>query len=89
MPRGDVVMSGNLDGTSPPISVEFTKVEQAEMQKTCVMIQQHFLRLHQEIIAPSNSDLTTMVRQEKQMYANLGIVFAVNTLAAIEKAKKK
>ncbi|KKN76262.1 hypothetical protein LCGC14_0372880 [marine sediment metagenome] len=78
-----------LDDNKPPLRVEFTKTEQTEMQRTCIMIQQTFLRAHQEIIAPSNSDLTTMIRQEKQMYANLGIAFAVDTLAAIEKAKKK
>jgi len=81
-------MSG-LDGAKPPVQVEFTLAEQTEMQKTTIMIQQNFMRQHQEITAPSNSDLTDMIRQEKQMYSNLGIAYAVNALAAVEKLKKK
>lgn len=81
-------MSANLDGNKPPINVEFTQAELVEMQKTTVMIQQNFLRQHAEITAPSNSDLTDMIRQEKQMYSNLGISYAVNALRAMEKMKK-
>lgn len=81
-------MSGNLDDSKPPINVEFTEREKIEMQKTTVMIQQNFLRNHVKITAPSNSDLTDMIRQEKQMYSNMGIAYAVNALRAMEKAKK-
>jgi len=82
-------MSGNLDDNKPPVNVEFTQQEQSNNQKTIMMLQQNFLRQHVEITAPSNSDLTDMVRQEKQMYSNLGIAYAVNAIAAMEKAKKQ
>jgi len=82
-------MSENLDDNKPPINVEFTPVELAEMQKTTQLIQSNFQRQHVEITAPSNSDLTDMIRQEKQMYANLGILYAVNALRAMEKVKKQ
>lgn len=81
-------MSTNFDDNKPPINVEFTQNEKAEMQKTTVLIQQNFLRQHVEITSPSNSDLTDMIRQEKQMYSNMGIAYAVNALRAMEKAKK-
>ena len=81
-------MSGNLDDNKPPVNVEFTQVEKAEIQKTVGMIQQNFLRQHQEITASSNRDLTDMIRQEKQVYSNLAILYAVNALRAIEKVKK-
>lgn len=83
------MMSGNLDDNQPPINVEFTQTEKNEMQKTTVMIQQNFLRQHVEITAASNSDLTDMIRQEKQMYSNMGISYAVNAIRAMEKAKIK
>jgi len=82
-------MSGNFDDNKPIPIVEFTQAEQTEMQKVTVLIQQNFIKQHQEIIAPSNSDLTTMIRQEKQMYSNLGIAYAVGAIASMEKLKKK
>ena len=82
-------MSGNLDDNKPPINVEFTPTEQAEIQKTTQMLQRNFQKQHVEITAPSNSDLTDMIRQEKQMYANLGIFYTVNAIRAMEKVKSK
>jgi len=82
------MMSENLDGNKPPVNVEFTQTEKAEIQKTTVMLQQNFLRQHVEITAQSNSDLTDMIRQEKQMYGNMGISYAVNAMRAMEKMKK-
>lgn len=78
-------MSGNFDGNN----VVFTHAELAEMQKTGVLIQQNFMRQHPEITASANNDLTVMIRQEKQMYANLAIQYTINAIAAMEKAKKK
>ena len=75
------------ENPEPPIT--FTPTEAAENQKLCVMIQQNFLREHQEITAASMSDMATMIRQEKQMYASLAIAYAVNAIAALEKRKKK
>jgi len=71
----------------PETPVVFTQQEQAENQKTCVLIQQNFLRQHQEITAPAASDMASMIRQEKQMYASLAIVYAVNAIAAMNKKK--
>lgn len=71
----------------PPLA--FTQVELQEQQKTSIIIQQDFQRHHVEITAPSNSDMATMIRQEKQMYANMGIAFAVAAMMAMEKRKKK
>lgn len=82
-------MSENFDGNKPPVNVEFTQTEQANNQKTTMMLQQNFMRQHAEITALTTSDLTDMIRQEKQMYANLGIAFAVNAIAAMEKVRKK
>lgn len=82
-------MSGNFDDNKPIPIVEFTRTEQVEMQKITVLIQQNFSKQHQEIMAISNSDLTTMIRQEKQMYSNLAIAYAVGALASMEKLKKK
>jgi len=82
-------MSGNLDDNKLPRNVEFTQTEITNMQKTTMLIQQNFMRQHVEITAVSTSDLTDMLRQEKQMYANLGIQFAVNALGAMEKVKKQ
>ena len=83
------MMSENLDGGKIPTNVEFTPTEITNMQKTSQLVQQNFLRQHVEITAPSNSDLTDMIRQEKQMYANMAIQYTVSALAAMEKVKKQ
>lgn len=79
----------SLSGENPEPPVTFSQAEMQENQKTCLMIQQNFLRQHPEITAPSGSDMATMIRQEKQMYANLAIAYAVNAIAAMNKGKKK
>lgn len=80
-------MSGNFDDDKPLTRVEFTQTELANMQKTSTMLQKNFMKQHVEITAMSTSDLTDMVRQEKQVYAILGIQYAVNALASMEKVK--
>jgi len=82
-------MSGNFEDDKLPANVEFSPIEITNMQKTTLLIQKNFLRQHVEITAISTSDLTDMIRQEKQMYGNLGIQYAVGALAALEKVKKK
>jgi len=77
----------NFPDDKPDTPIIFTVTEQAQNQKTCVMIQQNFLRQHQEITAAASSDLASMIRQEKQMYANLAIAYAVNAIAAMNKKK--
>jgi len=71
----------------PETPVIFTPLEQAENQKTCLLIQQNFMRQHQEITAAASSDLASMIRQEKQMYANLAIAYSVNAIAAMNKKR--
>ncbi len=80
------MMTGFND--DPPINVEFTRDEKVDIQKTIVNIQQNFMKSHQEITLPSSSDLAAMIRQEKQTYASLGIMFAVHSMAAMENVKK-
>jgi len=68
--------------------VQFTQAEIELNIKTANQIKVNFMKHHPEIIAPGNSDLTKMIREEKQMYSNLAIDFAVNVVAAMEKKKR-
>jgi len=77
------------DPNKPQTPVIFTEMEMVENNKHTQIIQKAFLQQHVEITSPANSDLAGMIRDEKMMYANLGIAFAVNALAANEKRKKQ
>lgn len=72
----------------PPMPVEFSAEEKTEMMKTLTEINKAFLQNHPEIITGAVNDLTTMIRQEKQVYVNLAIAFTIQSLAAAEKRKK-
>jgi len=77
------------DPNKPQTPVIFTELEMVENNKHAQNIQKAFLQQHVEITSPANSDLAGMIRDEKMMYANLGIAFAVTALAANEKRKKQ
>jgi len=77
------------DPNKPVTPVVFTEMEMIENNKNTQIIQKAFLIQHVEITSPANSDLAGMIRDEKMMYANLGIAFAVNAIAANEKRKKQ
>ena len=77
------------DPNKPQTPVVFTEMEMVENNKNTQIIQKLFLQQHVEITSPANSDLASMIRDEKMMYANIGIAFAVNALAANEKRKKQ
>ncbi len=77
------------DPNKPQTPVVFTEMEMIENNKHTQIIQKAFLQQHVEITSPANSDLAGMIRDEKMMYANLGIAFAVNAIAANEKRKKQ
>jgi len=78
-----------VDPNKPVTPVIFTEMEMVENNKHTQIIQKAFLLQHVEITSPANSGLAGMIRDEKMMYANLGIAFAVNALAANEKRKKQ
>jgi len=59
-----------------------------EINKLVAVTQQNFMGTHPEITQKSGNDLTTMMREEKQMYARLGILFGVMAMATQEKLKK-
>ncbi len=77
------------DPNKPQTPVIFTEMENITNQKMTQQIQKLFLLNHVEITSPANSDLAGMIRDEKMMYANLGIAFTVQAIAAIEKRKKQ
>jgi len=77
----------HADDNKPITPVIFTELEQNENNKMIISIQQAFLKQHVEIASPANSDLTKLLREEKHMYANLGIQFAVQVMAANSKRK--
>jgi len=77
------------DSNKPDTPVIFTEMENIANQKMTQQIQKLFLLNHVEITSPANSDLAGMIRDEKMMYANLGIQFAVQAIAANEKRKKQ
>ena len=64
-------------------------MENVTNQKMTQQIQRLFLLNHVEITSPANSDRASEMRDEKMMYANLGIAFAVQAIAANEKRKKQ
>ena len=68
--------------------VQFTQAEAEMNSKLAVQIKNQFMRNHVEITAKGTTDITNMIRDEKALYANLGIDFAVNFVAALEKKKK-
>ena len=77
-------MDENYNKT-PETPVVFSKAEVESMDLTANKIQAAFLQAHVEITAPSNSDLTHMIRDEKQMYSSMGILFAVHCMEAEKK----
>jgi len=82
-------MSGTADPNKPVTPVVFTEMENIENQKMQANISKAFLQQHPEITSPANSDRASEMRDEKMMYANLGIAFAVQAIAAHEKRKKQ
>ena len=68
--------------------VQFTQAEVEQNGKMAVQIKNQFMRNHVEITAKGTTDITNMIRDEKALYANLGIDFAVSWIAALEKKKK-
>ena len=77
-----------LPGDSKPATpVIFTEMEMIENNKMSQLIQKLFLQSHPEITSPANSDLAGMIRDEKMMYSNLAILFAVQAIAAHKKKK--
>lgn len=74
---------------APDTPVVFTEMENIENNKNIAIIQQTFLKNHVEITSPSNSSLEAMMRDGKMMYANLGVQFAVQFLAAKRKQEQK
>lgn len=81
-------MSANLDDNKPPVVVQFTKQEMEEINKLVTQTQQKFMATHPEIMAPDGNDLTIMIRNEKQMYARLGIMAGAIAFATTEKLKR-
>jgi len=77
-------MSAN-DPDKPEPPINFTPAEQAENQKNAALIQIRFQQQHPEITSNANADITKMIREEKIMYSNMGIAFAVNFIAALAK----
>lgn len=75
------------DSNKPATPVIFTEMENIANQKMTQQIQKLFLQNHVEITSPANSDLAGMIRDEKMMYANLGIAFTVQAIAANDKRK--
>lgn len=75
------------DPNKPITPVIFTELEAIANQKMTQQIQQAFLKQHVEITSPANSDLAGMMRDEKMMYSNLAIAFAVVAIAANSKRK--
>lgn len=78
------------DITREPLNLfDFDAREMADNNKTVISIQQQFQYAHPELNARSNTDLTNMLRDEKVLYANLAIDYAVRMIRAIEKRKTK
>lgn len=77
------------DPKTPPTPVIFTEMEMIQNNKDSQIIQKLFLQVHPEITSPANSDLAGMIRDEKMMYANLAILFAVQAIAANKKRKEQ
>ena len=75
------------DPNKPQTPIIFTEMENIANQKMTQQIQKLFLQNHVEITSPANSDLAGMIRDEKMMYANLGIAFTVQAIAANDKRK--
>lgn len=75
------------DTNKPQTPIIFTEMENIANQKMTQQIQKAFLLNHVEITSPANSDLAGMIRDEKMMYANLGIAFTVQAIAANDKRK--
>lgn len=78
-----------IDDGKPQTPIIFTEMEAIANQKMQAIIQKAFLQQHVEITSPANSDLAGMIRDEKMMYANLGIAFAVQFVAAKRKSEGK
>ncbi len=75
------------DPGKPITPVVFTEMELIANQKMIVQIQKAFLQQHVEITSPANSDIAGMMRDEKMMYSNLAIAFAVQAIAVDAKRK--
>lgn len=77
----------SADPGKPQTPVVFTELEIMANNKIIQQIQKNFYNQHAEIASPSNSDLENMMRQGKQVYVNMAISFAVQTMAAESKRK--
>jgi len=75
------------DPGKPVTPIAFTEMEIMANNKVIQQIQKAFYNQHAEIASPSNSDLENMMRQGKQVYVNMAISFAVQTMAAESKRK--
>jgi len=78
----------SIDDRKQDNIIQFSQAEVEQNMKLAGQIKQQFMRNHVEITAKGTTDITNMIRDEKALYANLGIDFAVNFVAAIEKKKK-
>ena len=73
------------NSNKPDEIIRFTEMETVENNKVITSLQQKFLQNHVEVTAGSTSDLTRMIREEKQLYANLAIAYVVQYYAAQKK----
>jgi len=76
------------DDKKPITPVMFTELENVQNTKMLALVQKNFLQLHPEIVYPAKTDLTSMIREEKILYSNMAIQFAVQFIAAHTKSKK-
>ena len=66
--------------------IEFSPAETAENTKTMQLIIKNFTQNHPELSTIGNIDsMTRMMREEKTMFANLAIKYAVEYMAAMKK----
>lgn len=72
-----------------PNTIIFTEQESLQHHKEIVMIQQNFLQQHPEIAIKGNGELTNLLRDEKCLYANMAISYAVTAIKAMEKKQAK
>ena len=69
--------------------VIFTESEIFQNQKLIQTLMANFQNQHLEITAVANGSLTTLIREEKLLYANLAIKYCVEFMAAMKKQNEK
>lgn len=69
-------------------TIVFTDAERQQNEKTTQLVIQAFSQNHPEILASARGDLANMIREEKQVYSNLAIKFAVEYVSALNKKNK-